>query len=76
MNIVPPAEPWSMQALLDEVRWQCANNEGWPDREAARVVRVPGAVAPVIALAVPSNVVDLNTWRMAQATSRRESTGH
>lgn len=76
MNIVPPAAPWSTQAVLDEAHWQCANNEGWPDRDAARWVRPSGAVAPMIALAVPSNVIDLNLWRTAQTVSRRESTGH
>lgn len=60
----------------DESRWQCAVNEGWPDTVAARTVHPPGAVAPVVALALPTNVVDMALWRHERAPHRRAAKGN
>lgn len=65
MNIVPPDEGARGCTPLDEAQWQCATNEGWPDRERMRASIPPGAIAPLAALEAPSNVVDLSAWRRA-----------
>jgi hypothetical protein len=55
----------------DDTRWQCALNEGWPERTAPGVARPSGAVAPVMALARPDNVVDLDLWRRERPPHRQ-----
>lgn len=55
----------------DDTRWQCALNEGWPERAAPGAWHPSGAVAPVMALAHPGNVVDLDLWRRRRAPQRQ-----
>ena len=66
--------PRPMEPPDDDTRWQCALNEGWPERAAPGIVRPSGAVAPVMALAHPDNVVDLDLWRREHAPQRQSTT--
>lgn len=75
MNIVPTPPFASVDASLDDAQWQCANNEGWPERDRPGWAALPGAQAPVIALAIESNVVDMHAWRMVRRPMQRMSKG-
>lgn len=69
MPSVPPPRPADQfDPGSDEMQWQRASNEGWPERDASTRAWPPGAIAPAVALA--SNVVDLRAWRIRRDSPR------
>ena len=74
MNIVP-SQPRPSIDIDDDAQWQRANNEGWPDADAARWTWSPGARSPAVALAAPVNVVDMHAWRRSRDPMRGSSRG-
>lgn len=52
----------------DELQWQRACNEGWPERYAAITAAPLGYLAPAAAMERPSNVVRLDVWQARRRT--------
>lgn len=75
MNMIPTSPPSPDHVRLDDVQWQRANNEGWPERGLASAEAPPGAIAPVIALVASDNVVDMHAWRVRRDPVRRGTNG-
>lgn len=59
--------PGAGDGRLDDAQWQRATNEGWPEVAMPALAPPAGAAAPIAALALPSNVVDLALWRSGLA---------